>query len=151
MTKIDLSNSITFKLGDYVLLTYNSRPPTKLSPLYRGPYKIVGLRRDDIARVEDLISFRSFEVHVSKLRLFKCDEDILPAEILAIRAMDDEEFIVDSIVDHRGVDISSYEFRVRWLGYEEEDDTWLKYDDVKDLEALDRYEEVIGTSFGPKK
>ena len=101
--------------------------------------------------LEDLVNFSTFEIHVSKLRLFKCDADILPAEVLAIRSMDNAEFIVDSIVDHRGNDMASYEFRVRWLGYEEEEDTWLGYNEVKALEALDRYEEMIGIKFGSKK
>jgi len=146
----ELNNQVKFKVGDYVFLIYNSRPPTKLSPLLRGPYKIVAVRRDDIIQVEDLMTFSRFEVHISKLRLFKCDEDILPEEILAIRAMDEDEYVVDSIVDHSGTDILTYKFRIRWLGYGEEDDTWLSYESVKDLEALDKYEEEIGIVFTPE-
>ncbi len=29
---------------------------------------------------------------------------------------------------------------MRWEGYSPSDDTWLPYREVKDLEALDRYE-----------
>lgn len=117
----DLTNRIKFEVGDYVFLIYNSRPPTKLSPLLRGPFRIVDIRRDDIVQVEDLISFSRFEVHISE-------------EILAIRAMDNEEFLVESIVEHVGNDIS----------------TWLDYHSVKDLEALDLYEQEIGVTFDDK-
>jgi hypothetical protein len=30
-------------------------------------------------------------------------------------------------------------YRMRWLGYEEGDDTWLTYSSVKNLTALDEY------------
>jgi Chromo (CHRromatin Organisation MOdifier) domain len=60
---------------------------------------------------------------------------------LKIAAADKDEFVVEAIVGHRGTltKRSSLEFRVRWQGYDESEDTWLPLREVKDLVALDQY------------
>jgi len=65
-------------------------------------------------------------------------------EAAALAATDLDDFHVESIVDHEGEgkDPKKWKFRVRWLGYEPEDDTWLKWSAVKDLEALDTYSQA---------
>jgi hypothetical protein len=52
-----------------------------------------------------------------------------------------DEFFVEKIITHVGTtkDFKKWSFRVRWLGYEPEDDTWLKWSAVKDLAAMDEY------------
>mmetsp|Transcript_49331 Transcript_49331/g.124040 ORF Transcript_49331/g.124040 Transcript_49331/m.124040 type:complete len:112 (-) Transcript_49331:645-980(-) len=51
------------------------------------------------------------------------------------------EYQVEAIVDHRGSprNKSQLKFRVRWKGYEPDEDTWEPYASVKDCEALDVY------------
>jgi hypothetical protein len=58
-----------------------------------------------------------------------------------IASNDHDEFKVDSIVDHSGnmKQKGKMKFRVRWTGYDPNEDTWLPYREVKDLEALDYY------------
>jgi hypothetical protein len=62
---------------------------------------------------------------------------------LEVAAADEDEYEVGAIVDHRAprknAPKSQLEFRVRWKGYEPEEDTWLRYSDVVELEALDVY------------
>ena len=76
--------------------------------------------------------------HVSRLRHFDVTRCENPQDVAA---RDRDEWIVESIVDHRGQGRtkSAYEFRVRWSGFGEESDTWERYATVKDLEALDVY------------
>ena len=64
-----------------------------------------------------------------------------------IAARDGAEFVVDEIVEHRVLSTSvgakkkktAYEFKVRWLGYDPVDDTWISYMEARELEALDVY------------
>ena len=49
---------------------------------------------------------------------------------------------VDSIMDHeqRGRSVNNLKFRVQWSGYDElDEDSWLNWNAVKDLAALDKY------------
>ena len=137
---IDNSEPI-FNVGDYCLITYPTRAPHKLSPLYRGPYLIVKKIRDDIVSVKDLLTSKILDFHVSRLRVFKKSEDTIGEDFLKLAAADRDEFIVEFIVDHRGSmkKPSKLEFKVRWQGYEESEDTWEPYQGVKELSALDDY------------
>jgi hypothetical protein len=133
-----------FSIGDFVLLSYPSRPPNKLAGLYRGPMIITSIDRPDIIQVRDLITNKLSMVHTSRLRAFRHPKEMTTEEAAALAATDLDEFHVESIVDHEGEgkDPKKWKFRVRWLGYEPEDDTWLKWSAVKDLEALDTYSQA---------
>jgi hypothetical protein len=102
---------------------------------------ITAVDRPDLIEVQDLISDRKMVVHTSRLRVFRHPKEMTRQEIEALAAVDLDEFHVEKIVEHRGKgkDPKKWEFRVRWLGYEPDDDTWLKWTAVKDLEALDIY------------
>jgi hypothetical protein len=60
-----------FNVGDYCLITYPTRAPHKLSPVYRGPYLIVQKIRDDIFTVKDLLTGKNLDFHIDRLRVFK--------------------------------------------------------------------------------
>ena len=62
-------------------------------------------------------------------------------EISALAAVDLDEFYVEKIISHveLGKDPKKWRCRVRWQGYEPENDTWLEWPAVKDLVALDEY------------
>jgi len=51
-------------------------------------------------------------------------------------------FDVDKIVAHeeKGRSLKNWKLKVRWVGYEPEDDSWLNWSAVKDLAALDTCE-----------
>ncbi|GKT31054.1 hypothetical protein ADUPG1_005738, partial [Aduncisulcus paluster] len=68
-------------------------------------------------------------------------------EMIHMTGVDQEEYVVESIIAHRGGPRKkSLEFQVRWLGYGPEDDTWESYDNVKELEALEKYLEAVKDS-----
>jgi len=139
--KVPISNSRSFKVGDYVLLSYPSRPPTKLAGLYRGPLIIHRQLHPDIYEVLDLITDRIYEVHVSRMHLLTVSSSVDRMDVLRLAGLDHHELVVDSIVDHRGNPRrrNRMEFLVRWKGFEPADDTWESYQVVKDLQALDVY------------
>jgi hypothetical protein len=65
---------------------------------------------------------------------------------LEVARRDKQEYIVDKIVAHRLVnpDVNdnlknNYEFKIRWLGYDDRDDSWIKWKGINKLQALDIY------------
>ena len=135
----------SFEIGDYVLVTYPVRPPDKLTPIYRGPLIVVEKVSDDVYKCRDIISNKILTFHVDRLREFKVSPSVLPYELIEWAAIDKDEFLVEGIIEHRGSGKSGdpLEFRIRWEGYGPEEDTWLPYREVKDLEALDEYESRV--------
>lgn len=131
-----------FLVGDYVLVTYPVQPPDKLSPILRGPMIVIEKVSDGIYKCRDIISNKLKDYHVNRLREVKVNNDITPQELIEFASVDNEEYPVQEIVEHRGTGKANdpLEFRVRWEGYCPDDDSWLPYREVKELEALDRYE-----------
>ena len=56
-------------------------------------------------------------------------------------AADLDEFYVEKIIGHTGTGKNPkiWKFRIRWRGYEPEEDTMVDWAADKDLEALDNY------------
>ena len=54
---------------------------------------------------------------------------------------DDDEFLVDAILEHRGnlSKKTTLEFKVRWLGYSPDDDTWVPWKNVMHVDKLHDY------------
>ena len=75
-------------------------PPHKLSSVYRGPLQITAKVRDDIFPLRDLITGKISDFHIDRLRIFK---SVLPeTSLLPFGAADKDEYVVESIVEHRG-------------------------------------------------
>lgn len=132
-----------FQLGDYVLVTYPSQRPQKLSSLLRGPLLVVGKHGNNYDCL-DIISNRVVTYDVSRLFKFLATDALeVPTEDAArdLNLADRQEFEVDFIVEHKGTHRRKrdLQFRIRWVGYPPEEDTWLPYSEVKELAALDAY------------
>ena len=123
-----------FEVGQLVLVSYPDRPPSKLSPRWQGPMAVVsreGVRYD----VQDLLDMSIKSVHVSRLKAYVADQTDDPR---AVAAADTSEYLVDAIIAHRG-DPPDLLFRVRWLGYPPEEDTWLPRSQLRDVAQFRAY------------
>jgi hypothetical protein len=143
--RLPLEYTVDFQVGDYVLLAYPSRPPNKLSAMYRGPLRIVSRERSDLYELLDLVSNKLLKVHLSRLRKLHLDDSTTIEDILRIAGIDQGEFVVSEILDHRWVGSRNkrqLEFLVRWENYEPGDDTWEPLDNLKDVAALDAYSQA---------
>jgi hypothetical protein len=138
---VDPSENNSFHIGEYILLAYPARPPHKLASIYRGPMVIKDKFRDDLFEVLDIISDKSYEVHVSRLRKLHLPEGFSRQDLINISAIDHQEYEIDKIIEHRGNNKkkSTLEFLVSWTGYGPEDNSWEPYRNLKDTLALEKY------------
>ncbi len=127
--------------GDLVLLTYPARhKPKKLSPSYMGPFELVRSLPNNVFELKSLTEEHSLNAHISRLRRFIGDIE----KAREVAAADVQEYVVERVVDHRTVD-GRIQFRLRWLGYGEKDDTWQPYDlDVAGNESVETYIDNTG-------
>ena len=131
-----------FKVGNYVLLQYPNKPlGDKLSGLYRGPIEIISIDRPDIFKVRNLMTDEVSSVYTSRLRPFRHPTEMTKEVIKVLSAIDLDEYYVDKIMAHeeKGWNPKNWKFKVKWIGYETEDDSWLNWPAVKDLATLDSY------------
>ena len=126
------------EVGDYVLVAHPDRPPTKLSPKWRGPMLVVGTDERGGYEVQDLGNLKVRTAHVDRLTPYR----LRPGEDVAVvAALDDDEWVVEAVVGHSVLDSNTknWKFKVRWSGYDEDADTWETFEDAKGLEQLDVY------------
>jgi hypothetical protein len=126
-----------YDIGDYVLVSYPGRTPDKFMSTWRGPLIIMDVENQTY-HCRDLITNKVIPYFIDRLKPYRGSNDIDPK---SLSMADKEEFYVDSIVDHTGdpKQKKSLKFRVRWLGYSPDEDTWEPYKTVRECEALDRY------------
>ncbi len=128
---------LSFEEGDHVLVSYPDRPPSKLTPRWKGPMVIVRAVQGSQYDCQDLVSHKIVTLPISRLKPFKLDLTKDPADIAA---RDTQEWTVESIVDHvSGPKRRDWRFRVRWLGFEPSQDSWMTYEEAKELSALQTY------------
>jgi hypothetical protein len=88
--------------------------------------------------LQDLVTQKVSEYHMSKLRPFEYDEKTL-TPLQAAVADSTDEFIVQECLAMRGNPRgkrTELEFKIRWAGYSPEDDTWEPWEYVRDCDAV---------------
>ena len=133
----------SFEEGSYVLAEHRHNslrrgPKSKLLPFLRGPLLVKSRKDKGIYVLQDIVSQRLCDYHVSKLRPFQYDPNSLNPLDIAVTDLPDE-FVVEACLGIRGNlrgPKSQLEFQVRWLGYGPEDDTWEPWKCVKDNEIV---------------
>jgi hypothetical protein len=126
-----------FHPGEFVLVKYPNRPPSKVNSKYRGPF-LVQARHGDSYICQDLTTGKPLNFHADRLVLFHPSSTMTPIDIAA---RDNQEYVIDFISAHEGSakHKPSLSFLVHWLGFEEEEATWEPLQSLKDTEALEVY------------
>jgi len=123
-----------FEVGSYVLMSYLTRPPSKLSARWAGPFRIAAKEGNNV-QLEDLTGGPTKTVDVSRLKHFTVAPGV---DVQAVAAADLGEAQVQDILAHRGSarDRAKLEFQVQWT---DGDTTWEPWDRVRKLAAVDAY------------
>ena len=132
-----------FKRGDYVLCEHPNQElrrgaPNKLAPVMKGPMKVISNDKNDYI-LQDLVTGRQEKVHIKRLKAFDFDANLFDPMTIALT--DRGEFFVESIQDHIGDPKlkSKMQFKVRWAGYDESEDTWEWWKELRDNVKLHKY------------
>jgi hypothetical protein len=150
--EIDMSPYVltTYQVHDYVLRRY---PPSKIGggnphkygSWWRGPYQITSIIQKPISEtntkpqytIRNLTNDKEYVVDVTHLRPFYFDPDYVTP--LNIAAKDTAEEVVEKIVNHDFSDYNDKRWLVRWAGNGQPEETWERYDNLKDVEAFQQY------------
>ena len=130
-------NPATFEVYDLVLVAYPVRPPNKLFPYWKGPYRVLEKIRTNVYLCKHLTNNVIRELDVARLKLFIPSGLINPVEVAVLDV--DNDFVIDHIKDHRGNTKRTLKFLVKWAGYGDEDNSWEPLKNLEECIALDDY------------
>ena len=112
-----------FENSTYVLLEPAiGKPIDRLHSRRIGPFLVLG-HTGNAYTLRNLVSQKEFKVNIHRICPFNFDEERVDPQEVA--AHDDEEFVVESVLEHKG-DFSKKNtlvFKIRWLGYAQEEDS----------------------------
>ena len=129
-----------YQPGDYILWnpleTPQSFRSSKLSPKLLGPYEVIDQAKNDITCRHVITNIVS-KLHSSRVTPFVGSSDAASKAAL----LDRDEYIVESIIDHRGnpKKVTTLEFLIRWLNYSSDHDTWEPWAEVKKVSVVHDY------------
>ncbi|GKT36803.1 Transposon Tf2-8 polyprotein, partial [Aduncisulcus paluster] len=126
-----------FSPGEKVLLERIKRQ-NKSQAINLGPYVVERQKSRFYYIIKGLNGEKPQSVHISRLRRYISSAS--EEEEKESQAIDEEEYQIEEILAHRGrKGRRSREFKVKWMGYEEEEATWLPFSALKDAEKLEDY------------
>lgn len=138
-----IESASDFPINSYVLARYknsmfNNRAPSKFQTGWKGPLRVIN-KQDDIYTLQNLVNNKEEKYHSSFLKKFEYDPIKTNPRLVANR--DDQRFDVEAILRHKNKDkrSSSYEFFVKWEGYDDSNNQWVPYSNLRDNLVLHQY------------
>ena len=127
-----------FAPDTYVLAAPRSQPETRMHTHWSGPYKVISHNNNEYTLL-DLVTTRTKKYHVSQLKQFVYNS--LNTDPTDVARRDHLEFFVEKILEFNGdcSKVSSLQFKVKWLGYDETYNSWEPWSALRDTEQLHRY------------
>ena len=134
-----------------MLSTQNLKLPkgitSKLSNRYIGPFKIVDVVSPTAYKLQLPDTMKIHPVfHVSLLKAYNSGgNNDHEQKVIEIVDESKREYEVDKLLGKRFGKDSQMEYLVLWKGYPDTESTWENYETVKDLKALDEFEQITQT------
>jgi hypothetical protein len=126
-----------FQVGDLVLLSYPTAPPSKLHARVAGPFRVTVINRN-LVTVQDITGSRVLQRDISMVIPFRTSNGVTESQLVEVAASDLGESVVVSISGVRGNSSKKQllEFEVHW---EDGEVSWEPYSAVSKLELLDEF------------
>jgi hypothetical protein len=137
-------NELQFPIDSYVLVKYETGPPSKLHPTLKGPMRVVNIKRrgnqPSTYVCEDLVTHKYYNYHVKQLKPFEYDASKTDPETVAMA--DNHSILVETILKHcfigtKAPNRSNLQFLVKWVGFD--DPSWEPYRNTSSLEKVHEY------------
>ena len=127
-----------FPINSYVLVNPPEGKRPKLETRKRGPFQVINFIGSKYT-LQDLISGKNFDIHISNLSPFNYDSTRTNPKEVAMH--DTGEFLIDHIVAHKGDKTrrKTMEFLVNWSGFSDDANTWEPYSNLRDTDQLLEY------------
>ena len=135
------SQPYDLKVGDYVIydepniFQKTDARQDKLTPHFKGPYQITDMNPQTI-RVMNLLTQKVIKLHPAHVHPYILDPNRTDPADVAQHVT--QEYIVDKILQINGHTNrkneylkTGLEFKVRWAGYSESEDSWEPYSQLK--------------------
>lgn len=130
-----------FPVNSYVLVSYPTRPDNKFQTVWRGPCRVVAHTASRYT-IQDLVNHKNTDVHITRLRPFLFEPTQTDPERVA--QCDQQEFLIEEILAHRWGDphkrkTSTLEFLVSWDGYDESENSWEPWANLRATQQCHEY------------
>jgi len=127
-----------YPINSYVLLDPPEGRRPKLQTRKKGPYQVINSIGPKYV-LQDLLSGKNFETHISNLHPFNFDAT--RTDPVEVSMNDNQEFLIEDILGHRGDKTrrSTMEFLVQWEGFAESYNSWEPYANLRDTAKLSEY------------
>jgi hypothetical protein len=126
--------------GSFVLVKYREgAPPSRLHTLLKGPLRVIK-GSNSIFTLLDLVTNKEKDYHVSDLKPFRFDP--LNTNPLDVARKDYLEFFIEAILKHSGSrqsKKSTIRFYIKWLGYEDDHNSWEPFANIRDMAVCHDY------------
>lgn len=118
------------------------RPETKLSPYWRGPFRVVEASNSTYT-VVNLATKKTERHHIYDLKPFVYDSSMTSEnDLIELARADDEQWEVEKILAHAGDPKRrmNLDFLVKWKGLDDPSfNSWLEWKELRDNTALHEY------------
>jgi transposase InsO family protein len=126
--------------GSFVLVNYQTGgPPSRLHTVLRGPMRVIS-GTNPIFSLLNLVTNKPKDFHVSDIKPFVFDP--LRTDPLDVARKDYLEFFVEAILKHQGnrkSKKSNLRFYIKWLGYDDDKNSWEPYANIRDMQVCHDY------------
>ena len=138
---IDTPKELTeFAINSFVLLQPANRAKSKLETQWSGPYKVVNFSKGKYT-IQDLVTFKTHDVHVSRLKPFLYDQ--LTVDPVQVARSEQQDAVVDRDLPHRNEKNSNYrtdmEFYIKWAGWDDSYNSWIPWENARNNIELLKY------------
>lgn len=127
-------------IGSLVLIEPPNGPKNKLSSRWEGPMEVREFHEKESAyTVRDLTNMKEYIVHISRIKEYNHDNNRENARNIA--GKDRRQWSVEKIVTHKGSkkNKTSMIFVVKWLDFDESQNTEEPWENLKDCSVFHRY------------